>query len=110
MLAMTDAGEAALLKGKLQLGASTTIAAGPVGRGAEASNDLTLSAAVIYYARARGLFAGIDLSGTVLEADEESARAFYGDPRDFGALLRGPRPLPPAAAMLRDEIERTFPE
>lgn len=109
MLMMTDSSVKKLLEGKAQLGATTSIAAGPVGREAQASSDVTLSAEVLYYSRASGLFVGLDLSGTVLEQDEESARAFYGDPRDFRALLRTPPEPPPAARELVDEIARSFP-
>ncbi|MDF2695666.1 MAG: hypothetical protein K0S65_4049 [Labilithrix sp.] len=107
MLAMTNAGEEALVRGKLQLGPGTTIAAGPVGRGAELSGDITL-AAILYYARAQGLYVGVDLSGTVIEQDEASSRAFYGDARDFGVLLRGPREVPPLATRFEVEVARTF--
>jgi SH3 domain-containing YSC84-like protein 1 len=109
MLIMTDLGETSLLEGKMQVGADTSVAAGPVGRTAQAASDVTLRATVIYYSRARGLFVGLDLAGTVLEPDEESSRAFYGDTRDFGALLRGEKRLPPAVAAFRDEVERSFP-
>jgi lipid-binding SYLF domain-containing protein len=108
MLVMTDAGESALLAGKLQLGADTSVTAGPLGRTAQAATDVSLGAAVLYYSRSSGLFVGLDLAGTVLEPDEESSRAFYGDPRDFGALLHGERPLPAPAAAFRGEIERAF--
>lgn len=108
MLAMTDASAQAFLAGKLQLGASSSFAAGPVGRSAEASSDVTARVPVLCYSRARGLFAGLDLAGTTVDADEEASRAFYGDPRDFGVLLRGTRAVPPAALALRAEIERIF--
>jgi lipid-binding SYLF domain-containing protein len=110
MLMMTSASVTALVSGgKVQLGATTSVAAGPVGREAQASSDLSLSAEVLTYSRTSGLFVGLDFSGTVLEPDEESSRAFYGDPRDFRALLRAP-PEPPAAA--RDfaaDVQRAFP-
>lgn len=108
MLLMTDASVKAFVEGKAQLGATTSIAAGPVGREAQASSDVTLSAEVLYYSRASGLFVGLDFSGTVLEPDEESSRAFYGDPRDFRALLRDPPPPPPAGRAFVDEVERSF--
>jgi SH3 domain-containing YSC84-like protein 1 len=109
MLMMTSASVTKLLEGKAQLGATTSVAAGPVGREAQASSDVTLTAEVLYYSRARGLFAGLDLSGTMLEADEEASRAFYGDARDFRALLRTPPEPPPAAKDFLDEIARAFP-
>jgi lipid-binding SYLF domain-containing protein len=82
MVMMTRASVTALVSGgKVQLGATTSVAAGPVGREARASSDLTLSAEVLTCSRTGGLFVGLDFSGTVLEPDEESSRAFYGDPR-----------------------------
>ncbi len=108
MLVMTDKGESALLEGKLQIGADTSITAGPIGRGAQESTDVTLGAPILYWSRANGLFVGLDLAGTVLERDEESMRAVYGDERDFGVLLRSPKPPPPAVASFRDEVGRTF--
>jgi lipid-binding SYLF domain-containing protein len=109
MLMMTNASMQRLLDGKAQLGATTSVAAGPVGREAQASSDVTLSAEVLYYSRASGLFVGLDLSGTVLEGDEESSRAFYGDARDFRALLRTPPEPPPAAKDFVRAVERSFP-
>ncbi len=109
MLMMTNASMQRLLNGKAQLGATTSVAAGPVGREAQASSDVTLSAEVLYYSRASGLFVGLDLSGTVIEGDEESSRAFYGDERDFRALLRTPPEPPPAAKEFVRAVERAFP-
>jgi lipid-binding SYLF domain-containing protein len=108
MLLMTEASANTFMAGKAQLGATTSIAAGPVGREAQASSDVTLSAEVLYYSRSSGLFVGLDFSGTVLEPDEESSRAFYGDPRDFRALLRAPPPSPPAGREFVEEVERSF--
>ena len=110
MIMVTSASVTALVSGgKVQLGATTSVAAGPVGREAQASSDLTFSAEVLTYSRASGLFVGLDFSGTVLEPDEESSRAFYGDPRDFRALLRMP-PEPPAVARdFANDVQRAFP-
>ncbi|MDB4938499.1 MAG: hypothetical protein JWP87_5471 [Labilithrix sp.] len=110
MLMMTAASVTALVDGKAQLGATTSVAAGPIGREAQASSDVTLSAEVLTYSRSSGLFVGIDFSGTVLEPDEEASRAFYGDPRDFRALLRAQAEPPAAARQLIDEMGRYFPQ
>jgi len=109
MLMMTNASVQRLLDGKAQLGATTSVAAGPLGREAQASSDVTLSAEVLYYSRASGLFVGLDLSGTVLETDEEASRALYGDARDFHALLRVPPEPPPAAKDFVAAVDRSFP-
>jgi SH3 domain-containing YSC84-like protein 1 len=109
MLVMSGDGEKALLEGKLQIGATTSVVAGPIGRTAQAATEVTLHASIIYYSRSQGLFVGLDLSGTVVERDEEASRAFYGDARDFGALLHGAPPVPGAAAIFAAEVERAFP-
>lgn len=68
-------------RGQLTLGASASVAAGPVGRAGEASAGV--QAEIYSYSRARGLFAGIALDGTVLKVDRKSNRAYYG--RDVGS-------------------------
>ena len=50
-------------KGTLTLGADVTVAAGPIGREAEAATDRLLKAEVFSYSRSRGLFAGLSLEG-----------------------------------------------
>ena len=61
MLIMNDRGMNDLLRSKVKLGADASVAAGPVGRHADASTDWKLRAEVLTYSRARGLFAGISL-------------------------------------------------
>jgi lipid-binding SYLF domain-containing protein len=67
-----------LLKGKLTLGADASLAAGPIGRSAEAGTDITLKAAVYSYSRTKGVFAGIALDGAVLRIDDEANQKVYG--------------------------------
>ena len=53
-------------RGKLTLGADAAIAAGPVGREAEAGTDARLRAEIVSYSRSRGLFAGVALDGAAI--------------------------------------------
>jgi lipid-binding SYLF domain-containing protein len=62
-------------RGQLTLGGTASVAAGPVGRASEASGGL--NAEIYSYSRARGLFAGIALDGTVLALDRKANRNFY---------------------------------
>jgi lipid-binding SYLF domain-containing protein len=71
-------------KDKVTLGADIGVAAGPVGRQAEASTDGQLKAEIYSYSRSRGLFAGVSLEGSGLLVDADANAAFYG--------LRGGRP------------------
>jgi len=67
-----------ILKGKYTLGADAAVAAGPVGRRAEAATDVELKAEIFSYSRSRGLFAGVSLEGSSLQVDNESDAKFYG--------------------------------
>ncbi len=75
---MTQRGIESLLKSKFTLGGNASVAAGPVGRTAEASTDARLNAEVYSYAKSRGLFAGISLEGARLAPDQKSINRYYG--------------------------------
>src|ERR1700730_2529407 len=66
--------------GKVTLGADASVAAGPVGRQAEASTDASFKAEVYSYSRSRGVFAGLALDGTAITIDDEANAAFYHKP------------------------------
>ena len=78
LLVMNDQGIERLLQDKVTLGADASLAAGPVGRSGSAATDAQLHAEMLAYSRARGLFAGIDLSGGVLRPDTSASRDYYG--------------------------------
>jgi lipid-binding SYLF domain-containing protein len=63
-------------RGQFTLGASASVAAGPLGRSGEAAAGV--EAEIYSYSRARGLFAGVALDGTVLAFDRKANRNFYG--------------------------------
>jgi SH3 domain-containing YSC84-like protein 1 len=67
-----------LLQDKVSLGADASVAAGQLGRTAQAATDAQLNAEIVSYSRAQGLVAGIDLSGAVLKADTDANRDLYG--------------------------------
>lgn len=66
-----------ITKGKFTLGADASIAAGPVGRQAEAATDVQLKSEIYSYSRSRGLFAGLALEGAVLQIDDGANEKFY---------------------------------
>jgi lipid-binding SYLF domain-containing protein len=78
LLVMNPRGAGAILNSKVKLGADASVAAGPVGRDAEADTDVTLRAAVLTYSRSRGLFAGISLEGSTLRPDNDANERIYG--------------------------------
>jgi lipid-binding SYLF domain-containing protein len=78
LLVMNDSGVQKLLKNKVNLGADASVAAGPLGRSGGVSTDAVATAEILSYSRAKGLFAGIDLSGGVLRPDEDANKDVYG--------------------------------
>lgn len=75
----TKKGIMGITKGKFTLGADAAIAAGPVGRKAEAATDIQLKAEIYSYSRSRGLFIGISLEGASLRIDDGSNIKFYDE-------------------------------
>ncbi len=67
-----------ILEGKFKLGADAAVAAGPVGRAAEASTDVQLKGGILSYSRSRGLFAGIKLEGAVITQHWDGDGELYG--------------------------------
>ncbi len=98
LLVMNQKGVDNLLKSKFTLGADASIAAGPLGRNAEAGTDIRMRAEILSYSRSRGIFAGISLEGASLRQDEGANRALYGafvHPRAI--LLDSGQSIPPEA-------------
>lgn len=107
LLVMNQKGVDNLLKSRFTLGADASIAAGPVGRNAEAGTDLRMRAEILSYSRSRGIFAGISLEGASLRQDTGANQALYGafvHPRAI--LLEPGQSIPPEAKGLVDAIER----
>jgi len=63
---------------KVTLGADASIAAGPVGRQANAGTDARLGAEIYSYARSRGLFLGVSLGGSDISVDNNADSMLYG--------------------------------
>jgi len=78
LIFMTTRGTRSLLESQFTLGGNLSVAAGPIGRSAEASTDARFNAEIYSYAQARGAFAGISLEGAQIAADAKSDQEFYG--------------------------------
>src|SRR4051812_5654872 len=89
MVVMNQTGMDHLLSSKFKLGADATAAAGPVGREVGADTDIKMRSEVLTYSRARGLFAGVDLSGAALTQDKDETRLLYGKFIPFTDILNG---------------------
>src|SRR5262249_1884615 len=106
LLVMNESGMQKLLKNKVSLGGEASVAGGPVGRDARAATDAQLKAEILSYSRTQGLFAGINISGGVLQTDQDDTTDLYG--RDITArqvLLEGAAAPPDAAQALMKALE-----
>ena len=77
LLIMNEKGLKGLLEDKFEIGGEGSVSAGPVGRTAAASTNVTLDAEILSYSRSRGLFAGVALKGVVIKQDESINQAIY---------------------------------
>lgn len=79
LLIMSDKGLENLLEDKITLGADVSVAAGPIGREASAETNLRFDAGILSYSRAKGLFAGLSLTGASLEPDLQANLVYHGN-------------------------------
>jgi hypothetical protein len=88
--------------GSLTLGGNVSLAAGPVGRNAEAAGAASLRsvAGIFSYSKTKGLFAGVSLEGSAIIERKEANAKLYGRPISARELLSGTERPPHAAAPL----------
>jgi len=108
LVAVNNKGFQDLLHDKFKIGADASAAAGPVGRNAQASTDISMRAELLTWSRSRGVFAGIDLSGATVSQNQADTDELYGGTHTFGAILHGAVPPPPAARGFLHAIHRYF--
>jgi lipid-binding SYLF domain-containing protein len=79
ILVMNDKGLRSMIGGsKLKLGADASVAAGPLGRTTEAATNLRMSAEMLSWSRAQGVFGGVSLTGATLRVDNDADKNLYG--------------------------------
>jgi lipid-binding SYLF domain-containing protein len=92
------------------LGGNVSVAAGPIGRNAEASGSANLKtvAAIYSYSKTRGLFAGVSLEGSVIVSRGDANEKLYGRRVTANELLTGVVPPPPEADALYRALNAKF--
>jgi len=108
LVAMNQNGLQDMLKSKFKIGGDAAAAAGPVGRNAQAGTDWKLNAEFLTYSRSKGLFAGIDLDGTVLSQNSDDTRTFYGADIPFDTVLKGDKVVPQEAKPFVRTVAKYF--
>jgi lipid-binding SYLF domain-containing protein len=110
LLIMNPAGVDSLLSSKVKLGADASAAAGPKGRTASAATDAWMTAEILSYSRAKGLFAGVSLQGSTLRPDGDANEELYQrkiEPKD---IVRGRDVKIPRAGMnLVNRLQKASP-
>ncbi len=97
--------------GSITLGGNVSVAAGPLGRNAEAAASASTAgvAAVFAYSKTKGLFAGVSLEGSVILERREANRKFYGNNCTAKMILSGRvRPPPSVDPLFRVLESRAF--
>jgi len=111
LLVMNERGARAILGSKVKLGADASAAAGPKGRNAEASTDVTMRAEILSYSRARGLFAGISLAGSTVRPDNgANAQVYHKDVTAQDIIFKGAVAVPPSAQKLISYLNKKSPK
>src|SRR6202040_526730 len=108
LVAMNQNGLESMLHNKFKIGGDAAASAGPVGRNAQAGTDWKLNAEFLTYSRSKGLFAGIDLDGSVLSQNEECTRTLYGADIPYKTILDGNTPTPPEARPFVRTVAKYF--
>ena len=105
IVVMSDKALNSLLSTAFKIGGDASIAAGPVGAGAKS----TVTADLISFARAKGVYGGLNLDGTVVHTNIAWNDAYYGGrnvlPPDI--LIRNTAKSPKSTALLADVTKAT---
>jgi SH3 domain-containing YSC84-like protein 1 len=111
LLVMNPRGARSILSSKVKLGADASAAAGPKGRTANASTDVTMRAEVLSYSRNRGLFAGLSLEGSTVRPDNDGNERIYGKKVEAESIVfKGAVAVPPAAQKLIAYLNQKSPK
>lgn len=106
MLIMTERGLNAVLDSQIKLGANAGIAIATLGAGIQGSTTAAVGADIVAFAASRGLFGGIALEGSVMSADTEWNRAYYGQSFASRQLVMQMQGSNPGADPLRGLLTR----
>ena len=110
LLVMNPKGMESLLKSKFTLGADASVAGGPKGRSATAATDAWMTAEILSYTRTRGIFAGVSIEGVVINRDDDTNEAVYGEPVSARKVLLEDRyPVPAAGRAFIDALNQYSP-
>lgn len=106
LLIMSDKGLNAVMDNQFKLGADASATFVDLGGGIEGATTAALRADIVGFTRARGLYAGISLSGSLMSTKSEWNQAYYGRPVAARQIVIGMEVTNPAADPLRQVLIR----
>ena len=90
LVVTNEKGVEAFLSSKTKLGGDVSVAAGPVGRRAEAATDAQMKASIYSYSMTKGLFAGVSLEGSVISISVKRNEEYWKRKISAADALRKP--------------------
>jgi SH3 domain-containing YSC84-like protein 1 len=106
LLVMNAKGESRLLSTRFTLGGAAEVAGGPVGRSSTAQTDASFRAEMLSYSRARGVFAGVSVSGATLRQDVDDNAEIFGRPLTNKQIMSRNVAWPANASELHSVLNR----
>jgi SH3 domain-containing YSC84-like protein 1 len=106
LVGMTHDSFQRMLHDKVKLGGDAAVAAGPVGRNSQAA--VTADAAFLTYSRSKGVFAGVDLTGDVVNQNMDDTREYYGHDVSYERILTGGVPTKASSAHFVRTVSQLF--
>jgi lipid-binding SYLF domain-containing protein len=108
LVSTTHDGFQRLLKEKIKLGGDIAVAAGPVGRDSQAATTGLANAGFLTYSRNKGIFAGVDLNGAVVNQNGDDTAEYYGRDVSFEKILDGGVAVHPSSAHFVRTVSEMF--
>ncbi len=105
-LIMSDRGLHAIMDTQLKLGADAAATFVDLGGGVEGATSMALNADIVGFSRARGLYAGVSLGGSLMSAKSDWNQAYYGRPVGVQQIVLTMEARNPAADPLREILSR----
>jgi lipid-binding SYLF domain-containing protein len=106
ILVMTQKGMQSMQKTSFKLGGDLSVAAGPIGVGAQGATAPSLNVDYITFTRSMGAFIGISLDGAVIDENYDWNKAYYGKPVRPADIIVAGGAINPDAAALRSAVAK----
>ncbi len=104
LLIMSDRGLNAVMDSQFKLGADASATFVDLGGGIEGATTAALRADIVGFTRARGLYAGVSVSGSLMSSKSDWNQAYYGRPVAAQQIVLGMEATNPAADPLRQVL------